>query len=330
MTKVSTRQMLAVAFASYGGPDVLTLTRVPVPVPAPGEVLIAVGAAGVNQADWRLRAGEFRRFVRLDLPFVPGNDAAGTVTAVGDGVAGVAVGDRVVAVTSTRSGGCYAPYVRVSATQVAVLPDAVDVVDAAALPVAGLTALQMLTERAAVRPGDRVLVHGASGGVGTFAVQIAAALGAQVTAATSAANLDVVRDLGAHRVIDRTADLAAPGTGRRNGYDVVIDAANGLGLPAASRLLRPRGVAVTVNPVAGLAHPDLFAAVRGGRRLRSVRVRPDGSGLSRLVAWVAEGRVRPVVSGVLPLAEAPEAHRRSQTLRTVGKLVLRLDGAPGA
>jgi NADPH:quinone reductase-like Zn-dependent oxidoreductase len=322
MTNQTVSTQRAIAFSDYGGPEVLRLTDVPVPSPGTGAVRVRVAAAGVNQADWRLRSGQFRRFLRLRFPYVPGSDAAGVVDAVGEGVTDVRPGDRVIAYSPAREGGAYAPYLVVPADRVAVLPDPVPFVAGAALPLAGLTALQALHRRAGLRAGQHVLVHGAGGGVGHLAVQIARALGARVTAAAGARHAEFLRGLGADRVLDRERDdLAAAGPG----YDVVLDASGLLGLSAARRLLRPGGVAVTVNPVAGLIHPDALAPLRGGRRLRSVAVRPDRDGLVRLAGWAGSGTVSARVTATWPVGEAAAAHRASETLTATGKLVLVVD-----
>lgn len=313
--------MRAVVFREYGGPEVLGTAERAVPEPGAGQVRVRVVAAGVNPADAWLRSGRFRLFLRGRLPFVPGADVAGVVDGLGPGVTQWAVGDRVAALLPTTAGGGYAPYAVTGAEHLAAVPDGVALTDAAAVPLAGLTALQALRDRAGLRAGADLLVHGASGGVGHLAVQVGTALGARVTAVTSGRNADAVRGLGAVRVVDYEREDPA---GLGPVFDVVLDGVAEFGLRRARRVLRPGGVAVTVRPVVGPLARDWLAWTRGGRRFRSVLVRPDGAGLGLLLQWVAEGRVRPLVEH-LPLADAAEAHRRIETRRTRGKLVLVVD-----
>jgi NADPH:quinone reductase-like Zn-dependent oxidoreductase len=235
--------MRVIGFRRYGPPEVLEELEVPRPEPGAGEVLIRGAAAGVNPADWALRGGSLRPFVRLELPFVCGSDVAGVVEATG--ARAEAPGDAVFAMTPTGKGGTYAEYVAVAADNVARVPSGLTLVEAATVPLVGLTALQALRDMAKLAGGERVLVYGASGGVGTFAVQIAKAMGARVTAACSGRNAELVRGLGADEVIDYTGENAVPAG---PGYDVVFGAVNTLSVLRWRRALRPRGRIVTVNP----------------------------------------------------------------------------------
>ncbi len=322
----------AVGFHRYGPPEVLGPVTVPLPPLAPGALRVRVAAAGVNPADAALRSGRFRFFMRLPRPAVPGADVAGVVAAVGAGVEGFAPGDAVIAMLPVRTGRGYADVVDVAAEHAAPAPRTVSLADAAGLPLAGLTALQALRDRAELRPGAQLLVHGAGGGVGTLAVQIGAALGARVTAAVAPDGAARAAALGAGAVVERAAPALAA-LGAR--FDVVLDCTATLAFRRARRLLAPGGVAVTVVPFSGVLAPDALAPLRGGRRARSVLVTPSGADLAMLAAWVDDGTVRPVTAAALPLAEAVEAHRRIETRRTRGKLVLVADPAlagvvPGA
>jgi NADPH:quinone reductase-like Zn-dependent oxidoreductase len=219
---------------------------------------------------------------------------------------------------AAKVGGAYAEYVVVPAVDVARAPAGRPLGEVASVPLCGLTALQLL-RKAGLRAGDRLLVHGASGGVGTLAVQIGTALGAEVSAATSAGNIELVGGLGAVRVFHYAGgDLGAD-------YDVVLDATNHFPFRRARHLLRPDGTAATVNPFAERLAPDWLAWTRGGRRLRSLLVQPSGADLTTLAAWLESGKVRPVVERTYRLEEAPQAHLRSETGRVRGKLVLVVD-----
>ncbi|WP_247826651.1 NAD(P)-dependent alcohol dehydrogenase [Arthrobacter antioxidans] len=310
--------MRAAGFYRYGGPDELVVLERRRPAPAAGEVLIRVSAAGVNPADTHLRAGHLRRFLRLRLPFVPGCDGAGTVVALGDGVKGLAVGDAVIAMASPRQGGMYGEFAALPADQCALAPAGGTLDTAAGLPVAGTTALQALRDRARVSRGQTVLVYGASGGVGTMAVQIAAALGCEVTAVASGPNLPMLRGLGARVVLDYT-DPAFPG--HEGTYDVVLDAVGRLEAALADRFTAPRGVLVTMRPPAILRHPSWLLPC-SGRRAVTVMARPRRRDLDELVRLVDAGKLRVVVDAVYPLAEAAEAHRRSEDGHVAGKVIL--------
>ncbi|WP_148612672.1 NADP-dependent oxidoreductase [Nocardioides rubriscoriae] len=316
--------MRAIAFSTYGPADVLEVVELPLPHPGPGQVRVRVAAASVNPADWRLRSGQFRRFLRISLPFVPGCDVAGVVDAVGSGVS-LEIGDPVIALQPTKIAGAYAEQVIVDAASLAPAPAGLALDAAAALPLCGLTALQAL-RRAGLSSGDRLLVYGAAGGVGTLAVQIGGLLGAEVTAACAASGRELVAGLGAARVLDRERDdLASPGS-----YDVVFDAVNALPFRRSRQLLRAGGTAVTVNPFAARLAPDWLAFTRNGRRLRSVLVQPDAVGLATLSSWASQGDLRPVVERSYPLEQASSAHERSQTGRVHGKLLLVADEALAA
>lgn len=312
--------MRAVGFRRYGPPEVLETLEVARPEPARGEVLIRVAAAGVNPADWALRDGRLRLFARLKLPFVCGSDVAGVIEAVGPGVDGFRPGDAVYAMLPTLSGGGYAEYAAVVGRDVAHAPPELSFAEAAAVPLAALTALQALRDEAGLEPGEHLLVNGASGGVGTFAVQIARAMGARVTAVASGRNAGLVHDLGAEEFLDYTTEEIGAGAAR---YDKVFDAAGAVTFGRWRRVLRRGGVAVTVNPARGNPAARALSRLTGrGRRLRSVFVQPSGADLETLGAWISAGSVKPVVDRCYPLEEAAAAHRYSETRRARGKLVL--------
>ena len=314
--------MRAVGLRRYGPPEVLETLEVERPEPAPDGVLIKVAAAGVNPADCLLRSGAFRFVARQKMPFVPGADVAGVVEATGPGATRFGVGDPVYAMLPNTAGGGYAGYAAVSEGAVAAIPPGLTFGEAAAVPLAALTALQALRDKANLAAGGRVLVNGASGGVGTFAVQISRAMGARVTAVASGRNADLVRDLGAEEVLDYTREDVTAGEAR---YDVVFDAVNVLAFRKARRVLRPNGVFVTVNPFIGRLSPGWLARFREGRRIESLLVRPDGGDLDEMGAWISAGEVTPVIERSYPLADAAEAHRLSESRRARGKLVLIVD-----
>lgn len=313
-------QMRAIGYETAGGPDVLKPIEVDVPTPGPVEVLVRVHAAGVNPTDWKSRtqgamlSGET---ARPGDPLVPGFDVSGVVAAVGPGVTRFAPGDEVFGMPRfPHPAGAYAEYVTAPARHFARKPADLDHVHAAALPLAALTAWQALVDTADVRPGQRVLIHAAAGGVGHLAVQIAKARGAHVTGTARKVNHDFLRDLGADEVIDYTdVDFAEV----LSDLDVVLDPIAGDYSHRCLRVLRPGGTLVSILPV---GEDVTAAAARRGVRAGFMLVEPDHAGLAAIADLVAAGKLRPHVEATLPLERAAEAHQRGEAGHTRGKLVL--------
>ena len=235
---------------------------------------------------------------------------------------GFTPGDPIFAMRPNATRGAYAQHTRLPARYAAPVPAGLPLGDAAAIPLAGLTALQALRGEADLRSGAHLLVYGGSGGVGHFAVQIGAALGGRVTAVTSGRNAEFVAGLGANRVVDYQREEPTK-LGTR--FDVVFDAVNKLPLRHARRLLIPGGTAVTVRPFGDALAPDWLVWTRGGRGFHSVIAQPDIGDLAMLALWVAEGPLRPTIERRYPLVEAQDAHRRIETGRVRGKLLLIVD-----
>ncbi|WP_327190458.1 NADP-dependent oxidoreductase [Streptomyces xinghaiensis] len=301
--------MRAVVFSRYGDESVLELTERPDPAPADGDVLVEVRAAGVNPVDWKHREGA----VRNDRPFPLGIgwDVAGVVRGTMPG--GPAVGEAVYGMLPLPYGGAYQELAVLPASAVAPKPARLSYAEAAAVPLAALTAWQAL-EAAGSTAGLRVLVHAGAGGVGHFAVQFARHLGAHVTATASARNLEFLRGLGVDEPVDRaTADLAAG-----EPFDMVLDTVGGPVQHASWRLLRPGGTLITLPEPVDEAHrlPRVTA--------RRVIVTPDGDALRRIGALIDSGAVHVEVQSVLPLRMAAEAHRTSRNGGVRGKLVVGL------
>ena len=304
--------MRVVEAVAFGGPEVLREVTRPDPAAGPGQVLVRVHAATVNPADLAARAGALRR-LRPDIvpPFVLGWDLAGEVVAAGPGAGGYRPGDRVVGMIPWPEArgqvGAYAELVAADPAWLAPLPDGVDGAAAATLPLNGLTAQQALA-MLALPPGSTLLVTGASGGVGGFAVQLAAQAGHRVLAVAGRDDEAWVEQLGAAQVLPRDTDLAGAGP-----VDAVLDAVP-VGTPAVAAA-RDGGAVVFTR------HVDAPAGSRGVR-LATVLVRPDPEGLRALAADLAAGRLRTRVAEVLPLREAAQAHRRAEAGGLRGKLVL--------
>jgi NADPH:quinone reductase-like Zn-dependent oxidoreductase len=309
--------MRAVCQQKYGGPEVLDLTEMAVPEPQTGEVLVRIRAAGVNPVDRWIRAG----FAPLlgDLPFVLGYDISGVVEEAATGATRFEPGDEVHGMT--HAGGGYAEYIRTPARTLVRKPAALDHVEAAALPLAGLTAWQALVDGARLQSGQRVLIHGAGGGVGHLAVQIARALGAHVIGTASAAKREFVLSVGAHEVIDyRTVDFAAT----YRDLDVVLNLVNAdSGTKYSERSLaaiRPGGVLVTAVERSDRA---LTAKAReAGVRYVENSVESDYAQLEKLDELVDRGKLRVRVSDVFPLERVRAAHEMLERGHIEGKIVL--------
>lgn len=317
------KTMKAVVFRKYGGIEVLEHAELPQSTPAPGKILIRVAAAGVNPSDALFRSGALKMFLRLKMPFIPGLDVAGIVENAGDSASRFKPGERVYAMLPNTEMGGYAEYALVDAESIAPIPTHLSFAQAAVVPCAALTALQALRDKAKLKAGDRVLVNGASGGVGSFAVQIARAMGAHVTGVTSKANLEFVRQLGASAVVDYTAGDVTQSEQR---FDVIFDAVGMVPFARWKRILNVGGVAVTVNPILGSPLARWMARFNGGgRRWESLLVKPLGTDLKQLNTWLESGVVCPIIESYYPLEAVAEAHRRIESKRTRGKLVLIVD-----
>lgn len=307
--------MRAIRQQSFGGPEVLQLVDVDRQEPGPTEVLVRVRAAGVNPVDWKCRAAP--GFLGAP-PFTLGWDVSGVVEAVAVGVNRFAPGDEVFGMPRfPREAGAYAEYVTAPSRQLARKPARLSHVEAAGLPLAGLTAWQILVETADVRPGQRVLVTAAGGGVGHLAVQVAKARGAYVIGTARRVKHQFLRELGADEVIDYTATDVARATGD---LDLVVDLLGGQSSVRAVPTLRPGGLLV---PVTGGGDPAIHtAAAAHGVRVARFLVEPDHAGLEALAALVDAGQLRVEIDTVLPLADASKAHELGEAGRTRGKIVL--------
>ncbi|MCZ0985214.1 NADP-dependent oxidoreductase [Streptomyces diastatochromogenes] len=316
MSDVNT--MRAISQDVLGGPEVLKEVQVERPAPRPNEVLVRVRAAGVNPTDWKHRAtGGFLG----EPPFVLGWDVSGEVVATGIGVAAFRPGDEVFGMLSYPFGhGSHAEYVTVPARALVHKPASVDHVQAGALPLVSLTAWQALTEHAGLKPGQRVLIHAAAGGVGHVAVQIAKALGAYVIGTASAQKHDFLREIGVDEAIDyRSVDV----TEAVRDVDVVLDTLGGETSVRSLRVLRPGGVVVSILPVGDQDFYD--EAERLGVRAVRMLVDADRSGMRAVADLVEQGKLRAAIAGTFPLADAAKAHELGDTGRTTGKLVLLVD-----
>jgi NADPH:quinone reductase-like Zn-dependent oxidoreductase len=315
--------MKAIRFHEPGGPEVLKLEELPRPVPKAGEVLVKVHAAGVNPVDWKIRQNGGKGF-GPPLPQIPGFDIAGVVAEVGPDVKGFAAGEAVFGYLSLQRGGAYAEYAIALEGELARKPEGLSFGEAAAVPLAALTAWQALVDTAKVSEGQAVLVHAAAGGVGHFAVQIAKGLDAHVLATASAKNHEFLKGLGADEVIDYTAERFEE---KAQGVDVVLDAVGGETQTRSLGVLAPGGILVSI-----VGAPPKAELERRGVRGVGILVRPDGKQLAEIARWIEAGKLRAEVGATFPLAEAAKAHELSQGGHARGKIVLQIvpDAQPPA
>jgi NADPH:quinone reductase-like Zn-dependent oxidoreductase len=295
---------------AYGGADAVRVSEIAKPEAGQGQVLVRVRAAGVNGIDWKVREGYVRDAFPLQLPAVLGIELAGVVEAVGPGASRFKVGDRVMGPLGGL--GAYADVVAVNEANLSRTPDGLDDVQAAALPVAAVAAWQSLNHAGPVRAGQRILIHGAAGGLGGFAVQFAKRAGAEVFATVATAHVEYVRGLGADHVIDyqseRFEDVA-------HDIDLVLDYVGGEVLERSWQVLAPTGAVV------GTSSPDILARTPAGRRGMWFMNRPDPELLETLAAQVADGTLKSTISEVVTVDEIPAAIERNRTQSRTGKVV---------
>ncbi len=320
--------MKAIYYDTYGPADVLRYGDQPTPVPAADQVLVRVRASSVNPVDWKVRA----RAGLLDLvrgrhfPKIPGCDLAGEVVAVGANMTRFGVGARVFGLPSggpgigPGTGRTNAEFVAVAADGLALIPDQLSFVEAAAVPLGALTALQGLRNHGRLLSGDRVLVTGAAGGVGALAVQVARLLGAgEVTGVCSPTHQELVRSLGVNRVLDRTTHDF---TQERSRYDLIFDAAGHSSFGASAPSLRNQGRFITIVPDPSAIAARLLTAAFTSKKLRTFIAWPKGPDMALVAAWLKMGALRPVPGRLFPLAETAAAHRYGEAGGGSGRIVL--------
>jgi len=309
--------MRAIVIDQYGGPEVLQSVRVPRPVPTRGQVLVRTRFVGVNPKDVVVRKGRFQIATGKKFPLIVGHDIAGEVVEAALG-ADLVEGDLVYGMINDFAGRAYAEYAAVDARQLAKAPSSIELRVAAAVPLASQTALQALRDDAQVKTGQHVLINGASGGVGVFAVQIAKILGAQVTAVCSHRNVELVAELGADRVIDYTktelVDL-------KERFDVIFDVFGNYRFDKLEHLLTPRGTYVHTVPSARI-FKDVARTLIRRKRAKLVIVKSRREQLDWIRQQIDAGSLRVVVDRSFALDDAAEAHRYMETKRARGKVVL--------
>jgi NADPH:quinone reductase-like Zn-dependent oxidoreductase len=304
--------MKAVRIHAYGGVDALKYEEAPRPEPKEDELLIRVMAAAVNPVDAAIRRGR----IGGSLPLIPGMDVAGVVEKTGAKIAKFKAGDAVYAYLSFKEQGGYAEFAIAKENEVAAKPKSLSYEQAAAVPLAATTAWQALVDTAKLSAGQTVLIHGGSGGVGSFAIQIAKARGAKVIATASTANQDLLKQLGADQAIDYTTTKFEDVV---KDADVVLDAVRGDTLSRSYGVVKKGGIIVSIT-----GRPDKAELEKRGIRGASLMAHPDAQVLEELAKLIEAKKITPVVSQVLPLSEAAKAHEMIATSHTRGKIVLKV------
>jgi NADPH:quinone reductase-like Zn-dependent oxidoreductase len=314
----TTLTMKAIVVHEYGGPEVLKYEDVPRPEPKENEALVRVIAAGVNPVDALIRSGKYAKFFGTTLPLIPGYDIAGIVEKTGAKITKLKAGDPIYAYVLW--GGGYAEYAVATEGEATAKPKSLNYIEAAAVPLAALTAWQALIDTAKLSAGQTVLIHGGSGGVGSMAIQIAKARGAKVIATASTANQELLKQLGADVTVDYTKtkfeDVAKD-------VDVVLDSVGKDTLARSYGVVRKGGIIATL-----VAEPDQAELDKHGIRGAAISVKPNASELAEITKLIEEKKIKPVVSQVLPLTEAVKAQEQAATHHTRGKIVLRVADEP--
>jgi NADPH:quinone reductase-like Zn-dependent oxidoreductase len=310
---MSNDTMQAAQIHDYGTVEQIKIERVARPEPKAGEVLVRIKAAGVNPVDWKMRAGDYKQYMPLAFPWIPGVEGAGLVEAVGPNVTTFKPGQAVFGFINKS----YAEYAVVPATDLAVKPEQLSFEQAGSATLGAMVAWHAVIDKADVQEGQRILVHGGAGGVGLYAVQFARWKGAHVTTTTSQANADFVRSLGAENVIDyqknKFEDVVKD-------MDAVIDTVGGDVIERSLRVLRKGGILVTV---AGRVDPEMGKAL--GVRVASAS-RADIGTLQQIGKMLESKQIRPQVGKVFPLAQAAEAHKFGQIGHGRGRIILKIEG----
>jgi NADPH:quinone reductase-like Zn-dependent oxidoreductase len=307
--------MKAVRIHEYGGPEVLKYEDAPKPLAGPGELLIRVHATSVNPVDWKIRAGYLQQMLKYKLPLIPGWDVSGIVEAAGPGTH-FKLGDAVYSRPDMSRDGTYAEYVAVKESEVALKPKSIDHTTAGAIPLAALTAWQALYEAAKISAGQKLLIHGAAGGVGTFAIQLAKLRGAYVIATASKKNHDFLRSLGADECIDynttRFEDVVRDA-------DAILDTITGETMERSWKVIKKGGILVSI-----LEPPDPAKAAAHGCRCHHTFVQANAEQLGEIAKLVDSGKLKVIIEKVYPLSEARAAQQSNAQGHTRGKIVLRV------
>lgn len=310
--------MKAVFYNKYGSPDVLEVGELEKPKINKAEILVQAHASSVNPVDWKIRMGGLKILTGNKFPKGLGGDVAGKVDEVGKKVTGFKVGDEVYGKLSGFKGSTYAEFVVAKPEDLALKPTNLNFNEAASVPLAALTAYQALVNHGELKKSSKVLINGCSGGVGHFALQIAKALGAEVTGVCSTKNIALAKELGADFVIDYTKENV---TANKEKYDIFFDAVANQSYGKIKPILKKKGKYVTTLPAVGVILNSI-TGLFSSKKARMINVKSNPQDLQQLTKWIENSKVKPIIDKIYPLEDIREAHRHSETGRVVGKLAL--------
>ncbi len=312
--------MKAIIINRYGSPEVFEEAEVEKPKIKPDQMLVKVYAASVNPIDWKIRKGMLKIITGTKFPMILGFDVSGEVVETGGLITKFKQGDLIYARLDGLPGGAYAEYAAVSEKVAASKPSNITHEQAAAVPLAAMTALQALRDEGQIKTGQQVLINGASGGVGTFAIQIAKILGAGVvTGVCSSKNLDLVKSLGAERVIDYTQQDFTKESAK---YDIVFDVSGNCSFNECKGVLHPQGVYITTQPYPGNYLKSFLTWITPGQKYKVILLKSNSEDLAFLKEKIEAGKLRVVIDRTYPLSETAAAHAYSETGRATGKIAI--------
>ncbi|MCK4919923.1 MAG: NAD(P)-dependent alcohol dehydrogenase [Bacteroidales bacterium] len=312
--------MKSIIINKYGGPEVLEYSEMPKPVAGPGEVVIKTKFAAVNPADWKVRKGRLKIITGKKFPKILGIEASGIIEEVGEGVTSFMVGQHVYAAKDYTT-GTNSEYFKVPENNVLLLPESMPFEDAASIAVTGVAAYQCLLLHGGIEEGMKVLVNGASGGLGIMAVQIAKILGAEVTGVCSSRNIDLVKSLGADRLIDYTEKNLFDEDYQ---YDIIIDSAGNLNLKNSKKLLTKKGILIKVNISLLTVRDQFISSIFSSKKVKLVLMKVIKEDFQWIRDQIAIGRLKVIVDKIFDLKDCQKAHEYSETLRANGKILLKV------
>ena len=313
--------MKAAVIYEYGGPDVFRYEEIPQPEIQEDEVLVEVHAASVNPVDWKQRKGNHKLFLKARFPIVPGYDISGRIFKCGSDVTNFKDGDQVFCRLTNRFGGAFAEYAKARESSLSLIPENMDHIHAAAIPMAGQTALQALRDKGRIKPGQKILIIGAAGGVGHYALQLAKIFGGETTAVCSSRHEKLLVLLKPDHHIDYNKEDYLD---RNKLYDIIFDAAGVKTFLSCKKILATGGIYITVLPRPKLLVHKIIALFTKGKKVRSLLQKSQGSDLEVLKKLVEEEKLISVIDSIHPLDKVSEAHRRAESYSTDGKIIIKV------
>jgi len=314
--------MRSVIFNKYGGPDVLELTDIDIPELPEDKILIKVFASSVNPIDYKIRKGDMKIFTGKKFPKYAGSDFAGVIEEAEVKVDGYQKGDKVYGFLSAIKGGAYSEFLIADPAKISLMPEKFNFEEAASIPLAALTALQALNYKGNISEGSKVLINGATGGVGSFGIQIAKAMGAEVTGICSEKNIELCKKLGADKVYDYSSDEL-----KRSGdkFDLFFDAAAKLSFSKSKKYLNSGGVYITTVPGPGVMLRRLFNIIPFTKKAKMILVKPSGVDLTILTGFAMTGEFHPIVENIFDLDKISDAHKLAESGKFRGKIVVKIN-----